>query len=224
MAVWDDVLSERDRQVMVASGHGHPDELGRHPVLFIVDAQEHFIGLKTDILTSVARYATSVGEEAWAAVERIQQLVQTARAAGIPIFYSLSGTRSNEGAFDSFQRKRSTAVEFTGIIKELAPRPQDVVIEKRFASAFQGTPLVSFLNALGADTLVLCGFTTSGCVRATAVDAVAYNYRAAVVEDGCADRILLSHKASLLDLHMKYANVIPAAAAAAYLQSTAARS
>jgi len=207
--------------VMEASGHGKKRGFGQRPVLFIVDAQEHFVGLKTDILTSIATYATSVGEEAWAAVAKIQSLLSAARAAGVPVFYSVSGTRNNEGRFDSFQKKRASEVPFTWIISELTPQPHEIVIEKRFASAFNGTPLISFLNGLHTDTLVVCGFTTSGCVRGTVVDAVAYNYNVAVVADGCADRLTISHKVALLDMDMKYADVVTASEAETYLRSFA---
>ncbi len=219
MAVWDDILSDRDRQVIQHSGHGKKQGFGDRPVLFIVDAQEHFVGLQTDILSSIAVYATSVGEEAWTAVANIRRLLGVARKAGIPVFYSLSGTRKNETAFDSFQKKRSAEVPFTGVVRELAPRPEDVVIEKRFASAFTGTPLVSFLNGLRVDTLLVCGFTTSGCVRATVVDAVAYNYNVAVVAEGCADRLTISHKVALLDMDMKYADVVNVQEAESYILS-----
>lgn len=222
MRDWEDVLTPRDREVIQASGHGKSRGLGKRPVLFIVDAQESFVGLKADIFTSIAQYATSIGEEAWAAVDRIKPLLDRARSLGIPVFYSTSGTRDSEHAFSSFQKKRTSKVPFTWIIPELAPQQGEVVIEKRFASAFHGTPLVSFLNALRADTLIVCGFVTSGCVRATVVDAVAYNYNVAVVTDGCADRLEISHKVSLVDMGMKYGDLVSAAQADEYLQSVGA--
>lgn len=222
MAVWDDVLSERDRQVIVASGHAARRGLGQRPALFIVDAQEHFVGLKADIFTSIARYPTSIGEEAWAAVAQIRRLLDLCRRRGIPVFYSVSGTRENEAAFDSFAKKRSVPVEFTWIVPDLAPQKGEVVIEKRYASAFNGTPLIHFLHGLLIDTLVVCGFTTSGCVRSTVVDAVAYNLNVAVVADACADRLHISHKVALLDMDMKYADVVTTEEALAYLESVPA--
>lgn len=219
MAVWDDILTERDREVISASGHSARRGFGKRPALFIVDAQEHFIGLDTDIFTSIARYSTSVGEDAWQAVRKIKQLLKRCRELSIPVLYSVSGTRNAETRYDSFQKKRSSKVEFTWIIDDLAPESGEVVIEKRFASAFNGTPLISFLNAMGVDTLLVCGFTTSGCVRGTVVDAAAYNYNVAVIADGCADRMVVSHKASLLDMDMKYGDVVTAEAAEAYLRT-----
>ena len=94
------------------------------------------------------------------------------------------------------------------IVPQIAPQPRDLVIYKHKPSAFFGTPLVSFLVQLGVDSLLLTGTTTSGCVRATAIDAFSYNYRVAVVEEGCFDRSQASHAVSLCDMHAKYADVV----------------
>jgi maleamate amidohydrolase len=94
------------------------------------------------------------------------------------------------------------------IVREIAPQPRDLVILKHKPSAFFGTPLSSFLVQLGVDSLLLTGTTTSGCVRATAVDAFSNNYRVAVIEEACFDRSQASHAMSLCDLHEKYADVV----------------
>jgi len=224
MSAWDEILTDRDRRVIEASGHGARRGLGARPAVLVVDAQEHFVGVRGDVFASTAVYPTSVGEEAWAAVARIQALIACARSRGVPVMYSKSGIKAGEEAYDSFARKRRSADVTRGvpsldvpIVAEIAPRPREVVIEKRFPSAFFGSPLISFLVAAGADTLLLAGFTTSGCVRATCVDAMSYNLRVGVVADGCADRLHLAHKASLLDMHLKYGDVIDTDEALAYL-------
>lgn len=222
MPIWDDILTERDREVIQASGHAKRRGLGSRPALFIIDAQEHFVGLNTDIFTSIAKYATSVGEDAWRAVGHVKRLQDLARSLSIPVIYSVSGTRNAETQYDSFQKKRTSKVPFTWIIDVLKPNPGELVIEKRFASAFNGTPLISFLNAMDVNTLVVCGFTTSGCVRGTVVDAAAYNFNVAVVGEGCADRMQVSHKASLLDMDMKYGDVVTAAEAEEYFRNVRA--
>jgi nicotinamidase-related amidase len=106
----------------------------------------------------------------------------------------------------------------TEIVEALAPRPGEIVLEKAFASAFAGTPLSTILTLQRVDTVVVCGGTTSGCVRGTAVDAAGQGYRVAVAEDAVFDRIELSHAASLLDLWMKYANVMPTAALVSWVR------
>ena len=103
------------------------------------------------------------------------------------------------------------------IVKEIAPAPADIVIHKPKPSGFFGTPLQSVLNDYGVDTLLVTGGSTSGCVRATVVDAFSLNYFVAVVEEGTFDRIQLSHKANLLDMNIKYADVMNADAVGRYL-------
>ena len=103
------------------------------------------------------------------------------------------------------------------IVNEIAPQPSDIVIYKSKPSGFFGTPLQSVLNDYAVDTLLVMGGTTSGCVRATVLDAFSFNYFVGVVEEGTFDRIQLSHKANLLDMHIKYADVMKAEQVASYL-------
>lgn len=225
MAVWDDVLSERDRRIVTESGHGGRAGFGRRPALLIVDAQYGFVGLKADIFESVLTYRRSIGADAWQAVDRIATVLAAARRRGVPVYYSQSGVLPGEERFDSFARKHTIPEDTSrqpwpayDIVADIAPRPGEIVLQKRFASAFAGTPFPSFLIADHIDTLLVCGFVTAGCVRAAVVDAHAYNLRTGVIGDGCADRIQLSHKASLLDMDMKYADVVSAGEAVRYLE------
>ena len=94
------------------------------------------------------------------------------------------------------------------IKEEFAPEPGDVVIEKERASGFFGTPLVAHLKQRGIESLVMCGESTSGCLRASVVDAFSYGFNVVVVEECCFDRSLISHKVALFDLHHKYADVM----------------
>ena len=96
------------------------------------------------------------------------------------------------------------------IVDEIAPRPEDVVIQKTKPSAFFGTPLLSFLIDLKVDSLIVCGGTTSGCVRAAVIDAFSQNLRCAVVAEGCFDRLESSHAMNLVDMQAKYADVVTA--------------
>ena len=108
------------------------------------------------------------------------------------------------------EQPRTQAENLDGytIVPQIAPQSRDIVIYKHKPSAFFGTPLQSFLVQLGVDSILLTGTTTSGCVRATAVDAFSFNYRVALVEEGCFDRSQASHALSLCDLHAKYADVV----------------
>ena len=90
----------------------------------------------------------------------------------------------------------------------LAPKANEPVIEKHWASAFFGTDLQARLTAAGADSLVVCGLTTSGCVRATAVDGLQHDYRVVVPREAVGDRDAAAHEANLFDLDAKYADVV----------------
>src|SRR5690242_16955532 len=98
----------------------------------------------------------------------------------------------------------------------IAPAPRDIVIRKRKPSGFFGSNLAAYLTLLGADSVVVVGTTTSGCVRATVVDAFSLNYRVTLAEEGCFDRSEASHAISLCDMHAKYADVVPTADVLAY--------
>ena len=106
----------------------------------------------------------------------------------------------------------------------LEPRADEIVVSKQYPSAFFGTPVAPTLRALGVDTVVMGGFSTSGCVRASAVDALQHGFIPYVVREACGDRDPRPHEASLFDLQAKYAEVVSEAEAVAFLQSGGNRS
>jgi maleamate amidohydrolase len=110
-------------------------------------------------------------------------------------------------------------IEGNQIVAEVAPMPQDVTILKTKPSAFFGTPLLSFLIDLKVDTLIVCGVSTSGCVRATVIDAFSNNLRVEVVEDACFDRSEVSHAINLGDMNAKYSDVVPSETVLSYLST-----
>jgi len=117
------------------------------------------------------------------------------------------------------------AAAFTGaaIYKEFPLRESDILILKQRASAFQGTPIVSHLNVLGVQSLIVCGEATSGCVRASVVDAYSNGFNIAVVEECTYDQTELTHKVNLFDMHHKYADVMKLAEVEAHLDGLARR-
>ncbi len=127
--------------------------------------------------------------------------------AGLPIFYSTGDTRAeSRPSFVTATKRNKPPVDPAdfAIRPEFKPQPQDVVITKQRASVFFGTPLVAHLTQLGVQTLIICGESTSGCVRATAVDAYSLGFHVVLVEECCFDRSILSHKVNLFDMHHKY--------------------
>ncbi|MBC7334789.1 MAG: isochorismatase family protein [Clostridia bacterium] len=222
--IWEDKLSDTDRLVITRGGYGKSRGLGERPLLLIIDVQYNYVGEDLPIAEQLDRWPSGGGAVAWQAVRHIATLREAARQAGIPIFYSRN-VQKQTLAFDLFQTKtvrdQSKYLEGrpeTQIVKELEPAPGELVIDKSYASLFYGTPFLSYLVKLRVDTLLITGGSTSGCVRATAVDAATRNFNVAVVEECVYDRIELSHKASLLDLWMKYCDVISLEEALHYLR------
>ena len=222
MELCNDILSPTDREVIRLGGYGKRRGLGKRPVLMIIDPQYNYAGDDKAILDQIADWPSGVGESAWRAVERIRNVLTKARSRQVPVFF----TRHipEDLAFDSLttktERDRSQylpGAKGTTIIGELSPGPGEWVIDKSFASAFYGTPLLSYLIALKTDTLLVTGGTTSGCVRAFCVDAVSHNFNVALLQDCVYDRISVSHKIGLLDLWMKYCDVIESGEALAYI-------
>jgi maleamate amidohydrolase len=106
-------------------------------------------------------------------------------------------------------RKLTETSPLSQIVEELAPDPGEFIVRKRQASAFFGTDFAAWLTFRSADTLIVTGCTTSGCVRATVVDAVGYNFRTIVATDCVGDRAIGPHEANLFDMGQKYADLMP---------------
>lgn len=212
--VWEDALSTVDKLVIEKGGYGKSRGLGKKPVLVIIDAQHNYVGANKPIEEQLDEWPSGGGSLAWAAIREISKLREAARAKGIPVLYTRNVQKKTSN-FDSFaaKAKRDNTKYIDGnpaadIVAELAPADDELVVDKSYASAFFGTPFISYLIKMGVDSLILVGGSTSGCVRATAVDAVTRNFNVAVVENAVYDRIELSHKAGLLDLWMKYCDVV----------------
>lgn len=224
---WDSLIPEAEKVVYRAAGYGKRGAWGERPALLVVDVNYNFTGDRPQpILESIKRFRNSCGEIAWQTVPKIAALLDGARAHGVPVFYSTQGYRLDPLGVGSWGQKNSRATTAsdealrigTEIVKEIAPLPEEVVVRKDKPSAFFGTALVSHLNARAIDTVIIAGTTTSGCVRATAVDAFSYNYRVVVVEDCVFDRGETPHRLNLFDLDSKYADVVPASEVLAYVE------
>jgi maleamate amidohydrolase len=227
---WMKYLSPRDLQALELLGYGARQGFGKRPALLIIDTNYEFCGPEKDapLLEVIKRWPTACGEEAWKAVKVMRRLIDAGKAKGLPVFYS-TNTRRPDG-FDAGSWKWKSSVKRPGsyekpqrmpraddIVDELAPQPEDIVIQKTKPSVFFGTPFLSFLIDLKVDSLIVCGGTTSGCVRAAVLDAFSQNIRCAVVADGCFDRLEASHSINLVDMHAKYADVISSEEAAGWI-------
>jgi maleamate amidohydrolase len=211
--LWDDILSETDKQVVIKGGYGKGRGYGKKPLIVVIDVQYNYVGDDKPILEQIDEWPSGGGENGWRAIENIQTLLTKARKNDIPVLYTRNVQK--DISFDSFSNKtdrdQSKYVEGhkgTMIVDEIAPKEGEMVLDKAYASAFYATPLVSWLVKLDVDTLIIVGGSSSGCVRATAVDAVSRNFNVAIVEECVYDRIQSSHKAALFDLWMKYCDVV----------------
>jgi nicotinamidase-related amidase len=197
-----------------AGGFGLALQPGRRPALLIVDFVQAYL------VEGSPLYAAA--EPARAAAET---LLAAARRARIPVLHTHVGYQAGGRDGGVFFRKvpalkcfeAGARPDLAAFAAGLEPLAGETVITKQYASAFFGTSLASTLTALGVDTLLIAGVSTSGCVRASAVDACQHGFVPLVVRDAVGDRHPAPHEASLFDLQAKYAEVVGLELALAYL-------
>ncbi len=185
---------------------------GKAPALILVDFVEAYFNKDSPLYADV--------DDALSSALRIRDI---ARAAGIPVIYS--NVVYKEGGEDGgvFYRKVPALEVFVAgnplgaWPAGLEPADNELVITKQYPSAFFGTTLAETLRAGGIDTLLITGVTTSGCIRATCVDAMSHGFAPMVVADACGDRHDEPHEANLFDMNAKYADVVDEAAVITYL-------
>jgi maleamate amidohydrolase len=221
---WRERIPPDDLAVYEAAGYGGRGAPGVSPAVLVIDVTYGFIGREPlPLLESIARYPNSCGEAGWRAMSQISRLLDVARAQEVPIYYTAGVTDyavQHAGRWREKHPKTLKQPDDAQVIPEpIAPQVGDVVIRKTKPSVFHGTPLLSSLIDRRVDTVVVTGCTTSGCVRATVVDAFSSGYATLVVEDGVFDRGALSHAVNLFDMDQKYADVIETEHALAYLES-----
>jgi maleamate amidohydrolase len=210
---WEGIVSDADLEVYRAAGFGKPTGVGQRPALLVIDVQYRTVGsTPRPILEAIREYPTSCGALGWRAVPRIAELIAVFRRHGLPVLYPCVAPK-NEHHSGGFGAKvpgvLSVPARGYEFVSDIAPQKGDIVLPKAHASAFFGTALASYLVHLRADSVVLAGCTTSGCVRATAVDACQLTYPVLIPEDCVYDRSEVSHAVNLFDLAAKYADVMP---------------
>jgi nicotinamidase-related amidase len=224
--VWDRYLTELDR-AHVAADPSRRIGAGERPLLLLIDLFRAAFGDEPEpLLESTQRWPGSCGLNGWHALPAIQALLGVARRHGVPVIHVTGdpevpswrdGYPRGEGRNDpGMAERRSRRYD---IVDEVSPAGTELVVRKSGASAFFGSSLVALLRRADADTLVVAGESTSGCVRASVVDAASYGYRVLVVEDCVFDRHEAPHAMSLFDMDQKYADVIGLPEATAYLES-----
>lgn len=199
-------------------GFGKSLAFGRRPALLVIDFVQAYL------VPGSPLYAA-----AETARDACETLLGAARAAGIPVLHTnVAYQRGGRDGGVFFRKVPALACFEAGAHPELAafapglePADGETVITKQYASAFFGTSLASTLTSLGVDTVLIAGVSTSGCVRASAVDCCQYGFVPVVVRDAVGDRAPGPHEANLFDLQAKYAEVTDLATAQRYLGSLA---
>ena len=176
---------------------------GTRPALLVIDFAKAYLDRSSPLYAGVED-----------TLESTCRVLEAARSSGIPCIFTR--VVFEQGPFDGgiFYRKVpslwvfDSTCAFGQLADELVPGPDELVVSKQYASAFFGTSLASTLTASGVDSVVLTGLTTSGCVRATGVDAMQHGFIPIVVEEAVGDRDERPHRANLFDLGAKYADVV----------------
>ncbi|SMY01007.1 isochorismatase family protein [Brevibacterium aurantiacum] len=206
-----DFIDRATMQRYDAAGFGRPVGMGSKPALLIIDVQYRTTGTTPlPFEKAIQEFSTSVGEVAWQAVDKIAELLEVFRSNEWPVLYPhvAPKTSFDQGALGA---KVPTIMNIAShgydFVDDIAPREGDILLPKKHPSAFFGTPLASYLIQTGADSLVVVGCSTSGCVRSTVIDAFSYNYKVSVPSDAVYDRSQVIHDVNLFDLDQKYADV-----------------
>ena len=205
---------EQARQIYAKARLGESVTMGSRPAVLVVDFSCGF----TDP-------GCTLGSDLTPQVEATRRLLDAAREKKIPVIFTTIGfepTLKDGGLW--LQKVPSLGdLQLGGhwveIDPRLAPRPDETVIVKKGASAFFGTNLAAILISQGIDSVILCGATTSGCIRATAIDLLQYGWPTMVPRECVGDRAQAPHEANLFDIQAKYADVVSVDEALAYVES-----
>lgn len=206
---WDDLIGPDER--LIAANYDGVRQRPTRPALLLIDCYRKVFGDRPRPLAeAIATEPSTCGLAAWDALGPLERLLEGARKASVPVIHTTRALRpGRHGA--ATQRVRVDGEDEPdgyAFMPSLAPHDDEIVITKARASAFFGTPLSTMLRLLDVDGLVVAGETTSGCVRASVVDAYSHGFVTVVVEEAVFDRSTLAHKANLFDLDLKYASVV----------------
>lgn len=206
---WDDVIGPAER--LMAAHYVGRRTVGARPALLCIDLYTQVFGDGPEPLeAAIERFPASCGPAAWEAFQPISALLAAARSAGIPVAHTTGESRPMSQLGGATQRRRDRddpTVNGYEILEPFRPIAGEYLVAKTRASAFFGTPLNTWLRMRDIDSLIVLGESTSGCVRASVVDAFSHGFKVIVCEEAVFDRSPLSHQMSLFDMHHKYATV-----------------
>jgi nicotinamidase-related amidase len=211
MKEWMKLIPKSELALYERVGFALEPELGARPVLIVVDLTYGFTGSEGLTLAEAIReFQPACGPVSWETVPRIGRLIELFRGAELPVVFTRSDLRDVPFTGKSTRSRRDAAKlapKFSEFPPAVTPQIGEWVLEKTKASAFFQTPLSAYLVRQAIDTVIVCGVSTSGCVRATVVDAASHGFNTLVVDDCCFDRSEFAHASNLFDL-TKYAAVV----------------
>ncbi|RBI84276.1 isochorismatase [Rhodosalinus halophilus] len=198
------------------AGYHARQEWGSRPALLLVDFARAYFEPDSPLYG---------GEGCVTARDHAARLLDTARQTGTPVIFT--EVRYIKGGADGgvfFKKAPPLKVMEWGsplgdLVEGLERRPEEIMVTKQYPSAFFGTSLAATLTSMGVDTVLLTGLTTSGCIRATCVDAMSHGFVTLVVSDAVGDRAEGPHEANLFDMSAKYADLVTTSEAVDYLQT-----
>lgn len=211
------MATEATKNIYERAMLGHRLGYGKRPALLVVDMQ---VGFTQPEKCPLAGNLDSQ-------VAAINELIRAARPKGVPIIFTAIAYEPNSQNDAGLWPEKAPSLRTLKIGSELVEldsrldnRPEDIRILKQYASAFFATHLASTLTSRGIDTLIITGCTTSGCIRATAIDAISYGFRPIVPIDAVGDRAQEPHESNLFDISSKYGDVVPLEEVLSYLQNS----
>lgn len=208
MRAWMENVPEQERAAL----RDGRLELGQKSALIVVDVTFGFTGSEGLSLEEAKQeYSTACGPASWEAMPRVARLIELTRSKGTPIIYTRSSANDQQFVGRATKKVRNgekLADGFGDFPNVIAPEVGDWVLEKSKASAFFQTPLSVYLVREMVDSVIICGVSTSGCVRATAVDSCSNGFSTFVIDDACFDRSWFAHCNNLFDMATKYADVL----------------
>lgn len=215
--VWEQFLTEQDRAALAAAPKAPKNLLAKaeRVGLLLIDNYRAVYGDRPlPLLEAIEEWPSSCGLVAWEAIEPTKRLLDAARAAGMLVVFT-AGAVDTEGLRGQHvrpgERPNDTPEVRYAIIDELKPEPGEWVVRKVTSSCFHGTPLLGHLVANRIDTLIVVGESTSGCVRASVLDACQYRFNVVLAEECVFDRHEATHAINLFDIHQKFGEVLPVA-------------
>jgi nicotinamidase-related amidase len=211
-APWEGVIPESDLAAFAAAGFDGSSGAGKRAALLVIDMQYRSFGEEPlPLIDAIAEYPTSCGEYAWSCVPHMTRLLAEFRRRDWPVIFPHVAPKGphDAGRFgDKVPGVMNIGRRGYEFVADVAPLPGELTIPKYHASAFFGTSLVSHLINFGVDTVYVTGGTTSGCVRASVVDASSLGFKVVVPHQCVYDRSQISHAVNLFDIDKKYADVV----------------